>query len=133
VRLASEGTARLPGDLTDYLAVRMTFEEGTGDSPRDSYLLFIDPQIRQLRAVEYVATYAGALPPGRTAFPPNVLLYEEHTAVKGLVVPTRYEFFAKEGHKPIATVKVSEWSFSRPFDESRLVMPAGAVEDKSKK
>jgi hypothetical protein len=133
VRLASEGTARLPGDATDYFAVRMTFEEGTGDSPRDSYLLFIDPQSRRLRAVEYVATYAGILPPGQTAFPPNVLLYEEHATVNGLVVPTRYEFFVKEGHKPMATVKAREWSFSKPFDEGRLVMPPGAVEDKSKK
>ena len=118
VRLASEETARLPGDRTDYLAVRMTFDEGTGDSPRDSYLLFIDPQSRRLRAVEYVATYAGILPPGETAFPPNVVIYDEHATVNGLVVPTRYEFFVKEGHKPMATVKVRDWSFSRPFDEA---------------
>ena len=133
VRLASEGTAELPGDVTEYLAVRMTFDEGVGDSPKDSYLLFIDPQSRRLRAVEYVATYTGILPPGQTAFPPNVLLYEEHATVHGLVVPTRYEFFVKEGHKPMATVNVRDWSFSRRFDAGRLAMPPGGVVDTSKK
>jgi len=133
VRLASESTAKLPGDATQYLAVRMTFEEGIGDSPRDYYLLFIHPQTRRLRAAEYISTYAGVLPPGVKASPPNVLLYEEHATVNGLLVPTRYEFFVKEGHKPMATVKVREWSFSKTFDASRLTMPPGAVVDTSKK
>lgn len=132
VRLASEGTAELPGDVTEYLAVRMTFDEGVGDSPRDSFLLFIHPQTRQLRATEYVATYAGVMPPGLKALPPNRVLYEEHATVDGLIVPTRYEFFVKEGHKPLATVRVRDWSFSKPFDASRLTMPAGGVLDKSK-
>jgi hypothetical protein len=133
VRLAAEGTAKLPGDPTEYLAVRMTFDEGVGDSPRDYYLLFIDPKTRRLRATEYVSTYAAVLPPGMKSSPPNVILYEEHATVNGLVVPTRYEFFVKEGHKPLATVRVRDWSFSKPFDEARLKMPPGAVVDSSLK
>lgn len=115
----------------DYLAVRMTFHEGIGDSPRDYYLLFVHPQTHRLRATEYVSTYAGVMPPGLKAAPPNRVLYEEHVTVSGLLVPTRYEFFVKEGHKPLATVRVREWSFSKPFDASRLTMPPGGVVDTS--
>src|SRR5215471_6702200 len=89
VRLASEGTSKLPGDSTDYLTVRMTFDEGVGDSPRDYYVLFVDPQTRRLRAIEYIVTYAGVLPEGVNSSPPNLLFYEEHATVNGLVVPTR--------------------------------------------
>ena len=131
VRLASEGTAALPGDATEYRTVRMTFEEGVGDSPRDYYVLYVHPGTRRLRAIEYIVTYAGALPNGMVSSPPNLLLYEEHTTVDGLVVPTRYQIFQKEGHKPFATVAVRDWSFSRPFDAARLIRPAGGVVDTS--
>jgi hypothetical protein len=131
VRLASEGTAKLPGDATQYRTVRMTFDEGVGDSPRDYYVLYVHPATRRLRALEYIVTYAGALPEGMSSSPPNLLLYQEHATVDGLVVPTRYEIFQKEGHKPVATVAVRDWSFSRPFDAARLTRPPGGVVDTS--
>jgi hypothetical protein len=131
VRLASEGTAKLPRESTDYLTVRMTFDDGVGDSPRDSFLLFVNPETRRLRAVEYVSTHPAVLPKGASAMPPNLVLYEEHTTVNGLVVPTRYEFLRRDGHVPIASVRLHEWSFSKPFDASRLDMPAGGVVDRS--
>jgi hypothetical protein len=132
VRLASEGTANLPGDPTDYRAVRMTFDQGVGDSPRDYYVLFVHPETRRLRAIEYIVTYAGALPQGMRASPPNLLLYEEHATVNGLVVPTHYDIFRKEGHVPFASVRLRDWSFNKPFDASRLQMPAGGVVDQSR-
>jgi hypothetical protein len=132
VRLTSEGVAKLPGEDPDYLAVRMTFDSGVGDSPRDSFLLFVNPETRRLRAVEYVSTHPAVLPEGASAMPPNVVLYEEHATVNGLVVPTRYEFFRKDGHVPMASVRLRDWSFSRPFDPSRLEMPAGARVDPSR-
>lgn len=132
VRLSSEGTGKLPGDPADYLTVRMTFEEGVGDTPRDYYVLFVHPQTRRLRAVEYVSTHPAVLPKGASSMPPNLLLYEEHATVNGLVVPTRYEFFRKDGHVPLASVRLRDWSFSKPFDASLLQMPAGAVVDPSR-
>jgi hypothetical protein len=132
VRLASEGVAKLPGDSAEYLAVRMTFEEGVGDSPRDLFLLFVNPETRRLRAVEYVSTHPAVLPKGVSSFPPNLVLYEEHATVSGLVVPTRYEFFRRDGHVPLFTVRLRDWSFSKPFDASRLEMPAGGIVDESR-
>lgn len=132
VRLASEGAAKLPGDSVEYLTVRMTFEEGVGDSPRDSFLLFVNPETHRLRAVEYVSTHPAVLPKGVSSFPPNLVLYEEHATVNGLVVPTRYEFFRRDGHVPLFTARLRDWSFSKPFDASRLEMPAGGVVDESR-
>lgn len=131
VRLASEGTAKLPGDATEYPTVRMTFDEGVGDSPRDYFVLYVHPSTHRLRAIEYIVTYAGALPEGTNASPPNLLLYEEYTTVGGLVVPTRYEIFQKAGYKPFATARLRDWSFSKPFDATRLIMPTTGVVDTS--
>jgi hypothetical protein len=65
------------------------------------------------------------------ASPPNLLLYEEHATVNGLVVPTRYDMFRKEG-APFASVRLRDWSFSKAFDVTRLQMPTGGVVDESR-
>jgi hypothetical protein len=132
VRLEESGSAKLPGETVEYRTVRMSFGPEVGDTPGDYYLLFIHPETKRLRACEYIVTYASILPPGAKATPPNLLLYEEHATVEGLVVPVRAEIFRKEGHVPTATLRFRDWSFSKPFDASKLAMPPGAVVDQSK-
>ena len=48
----------------------------------------------------------------------------------GLVVPTHYSIYEKDG-TPYATCVIRDWSFRRPFDESRLEKPEEAVIDDS--
>jgi hypothetical protein len=131
VNLGKPGTAKLWNDPTEYITVKMTFKPGVGDTPDDYYVLYIDPKSHRLKACEYVATYASILPPGAKATPPHILVYEEFATVDGLVVPVRYSIFDKS-HKLIATCEIRNWSFKKPFDGTRMTIPAGALIDTSK-
>lgn len=130
VQLADEGRVSLGDDPTAYHAVRMTFASGVGDTPDDYYLLYIDPQTWRLHGCEYIVTYRAVLPEGVDATPPHDLLFEEFETVDGLVVPTRFTIYEKDG-SVYAACSIRDWSFREPFDESRLVMPEGAVIDES--
>ncbi len=117
-------------DPTEYITVRITFDPGVGDTPDDYYKIYVDPETYLMKATEYVVTYRALLPEGVESTPPHLLVFDEYDTVDGLVVPTHYTIYELDG-AVYATCPVSEWSFSRPFDESRMVMPAGAVLDES--
>lgn len=132
VVLHEPGRARieqLPGDDTEYRTVRMTFAPGTGDTPDDYYVLYIDPETHRLRATEYIVTYRSLLPEGQDSTPPHLLVYDEWTTVDGLVVPTHYTIY--EGDAIYGSNAIRDWSFEGSFDASRMEMPEGAVVDTS--
>lgn len=130
VNLSEVGRATIPGDPTEYRTVTMTFDPGTGDTPDDHYVLYVDPETDRLAATEYVVTYRALLPEGETSTPPHLLVYDEWTTADGLTVPTHYTIY--EGEAVYASNQIRDWSFSRPFDASRLEMPEGAVVDTSR-
>ena len=129
VILSEVGEGRIPEDPTAYRTVKMTFEPGTGDTPDDYYLLYIDPETHRLKATEYVVTYRAVLGEGEESTPPHLLVYDEWTEVEGLTVPTHYTIY--EGAAVYATNQIRDWSFTQPFDLSRMAMPEGAVVDTS--
>ena len=129
VKLGEPGSARLRGDDTEYTTIRMTFEEGVGDSSDDYYVLYIHPETHRLRACEYIVTYAAVLSEGADASPLHTLVYDAHATVDGLTVPTRYTVY--EGEEVYATCEIRDWSFSGSFDDSRMTMPQGAKLDTS--
>jgi len=129
VRLKYEGEHPVRGSEKAYHHVRMTFEPGTGDTPDDYYVLWIDPDSKRLHGCEYIVTYKPLLPEGTDATTPHDLIFEEFAEVDGLVVPTRFTIY--EGDAVYASCTIGDWSFDQPFDESALVMPEGAVIDRS--
>jgi hypothetical protein len=131
VKLSEPGKSKLWNDPTEYITVKMTFDAGVGDTPDDYYILFIDPKSKQLKACEYIATYSAILPPDTKASPAHVVVYESFETVDGLVVPTRYSIFDKN-HKLVASCKIRNWSFKKPFDVKRMTMTPEAVADTSK-
>ncbi len=130
VNLDAPGTGRLWDDPAEYITVKMTFEPGVGDTPDDYYILYIDPNSYRLRAAELTVTYADALPPDVDALT-EIIVYEEFATVDGLTVPTKCSVYGKDGSPLASFPNVRDWSFSRPFDESRMVMPSNAVLDTS--
>ena len=130
VTLTDEGSGTLPGGETEYRKVRMTFGDGVGDSPGDHYILFIDPDNHQLRGTVYSVTYRGIGPADPTTAPENHLVFDEWTSADGLIVPAKFTIYATDG-SVFATVQFDEWSFTKPFDPSKLSMPEGAVVDGS--
>lgn len=121
---------RLWDDPTKYVSIRMTFGSGVGDTPDDYYVLYIDPATYRLKACEYIVTYSSLLPEGVTATPPHILVYEDYSRVENLLVPTRFTIYELD-QTVYASCEISDWSFSQPFDESRMEMPAGATVDES--
>lgn len=130
VQLGEPGRGRLWDDPTDYITIKITYGAGVGDTPRDYYTLYIHPETHRLAACEYIVTYKALLPEGVEAAPPHILVYDEFTEVHGLSVPTRYTIYDKD-HSVYASCDVRDWSFTRPFDASRMIVPAGAVVDDS--
>ncbi len=130
VNLSEPGTGRLWDDPTEYITVRMTFQQGVGDTPDDYYLLDIDPRIHRIRAAELTVTYAAVLPPDVDVMT-EVIVYEEFATVDGLTVPTKASIYGKDGSPLASFPEVRDWSFSQPFDESRMIIPPNAVLDTS--
>ncbi|MEZ5065813.1 MAG: hypothetical protein R3B81_13855 [bacterium] len=130
VVLAEPREERLFDAPTPSLVVRMTYEPGVGDTPRDWYDLFLDPATFRLQACRYVVTYGALLPPGVESTPPHVLVYEDWTIEDGLMVPTRFVIREEDGAE-YARCEISGWSFREPFEASRLAAPPGAVVDRS--
>ena len=129
VNLSEPGTGKLWDDPTEYITVKMTFEPGVGDTPDDYYILYIDPDSYRLRAAELRVTYADILPPEVDAIE-EIAVYDKFATVEGLVVPLKCSIYGKD-RSPLASLEWRNWSFDRPFDESRMVMAAGAVVDTS--
>ncbi len=130
VNLSEPGTGMLWDDPTEYITVKMTFGPGVGDTPEDYYILHIDPDSYRLRAAELTVTYAAVLPPGVDVMT-EIIVYEEFATVDGLTVPMKSSIYGKDGSSLASFPELRDWSFSKPFDESRMVMPPDAVLDTS--
>ncbi len=117
-----------PLDDRIYHRVLVGYESGIGDSPGDTYTLFIDPETARLFAIVYTVTYGRPVTPGET--PRQTLFYyEEFVTVDGLTIPKRFRGFSFVDGAP-TEFRNEAWadsiSFQRSFDASRLATPAGA-------
>jgi hypothetical protein len=121
----------VPDDLKKHLKIKMTFGEDVGDTPKDYYVLFINPETYLLDAATYNMTYASMLPPNADSLPTSLLRFKEYEKAEGLMVLKAYEVYFKDNGQHIINGKVSDWSFSKPFDKSRLMIPEGAEMDNS--
>jgi hypothetical protein len=117
----------------EYDAVRITFASGTGDSPDDYYVAYIDPANSHLRLVYYVVTYA-AIRKGRpiSELKPHAIVFEEWQTVDGLLVPKVAPFYNwTEGDiegEPLGRLEYTNVHFTaQPPDESKFKKPADAV------
>ena len=131
VILGKPGKATIPNDTKEYITIPMSFESEAGDTPKDTYLLYIDPDTHRLKATEYGMTFKSMLPEGVESAPLSVFVWEETTEVSGLLALTRYNVYYKDGGALVTTGEVSNWSFDKPFDESRMKMPADGTPDAS--
>jgi hypothetical protein len=131
VKLATAGEDSLWDDPAKYKIVKMSFMPGTGDTPGDTYRLYIDPESKRLKACAYTVTYRALLPDSVDSMPEHILVYEDFATVEGLVVPTRYTIYSTD-RTPLAICEIRDWSFDRPFNEKRMTMPDSAIVDESK-
>ncbi len=123
-------TDELPNDTLDgtvHQMVRITYDDGVGDSYGDRYTLYVHAETGRLSAIRYSATF-GRGRPTPDQMTETLMYYLDYITVDGLTVPTRFESYAySNGQKGElrGTASASDISFRAPFDESRLVMPEG--------
>ncbi len=77
-----------------YQVVRATFEDGTGDSPKDEFRLLIDPQTKQPAYLLYTVTYFDQ--EANENF--SAIHYEEMQEVGGLQVPKIMTWYKYENN-----------------------------------
>lgn len=131
VILGEPGKSKIPNDSKVYLTIPMSFASGSGDTPRDTYVLYIDPDTYQLKASEYGMTYKSMMPEGVEETPRSVFVWDATAQVDGFLVLTQYNVYWKQDGSTAVVGEVSNWSFQRPFDDSRMNMPSDGSVDES--
>lgn len=131
VKLSEADMENNPEDLKQHLKVKMTFGENVGDTPKDYYVLYINPKTHLLDAATYNMTYASMLPPDAESLPASLLRFKSYQSTAGLKMVNEYEVYFKDNGQHIINGKVKDWSLSNAFDLARLEMPEGAIPDKS--
>ncbi len=116
-------------DSVEYHIMRATFDDGVGDAPGDHYTLYIHPETYEVDALRYRSTYGRGRPATNEGMSETLLYYRDYVAIDGLLVPSRFEAYGfSEGQKgdKVYEAASSEHSYTKPFDESSLLMPEGA-------
>ena len=118
-------------DGTTYNLVKVTYEQGTGDADGDYYVLYLNPQTKQLDALRYIVSYPGYFPDGGH-LPEKLMRITGKTRIDGITVPTGFATAWWNEGEPgeINTlVTVSDYEFRPETDlEGAFAMPAGAKE-----
>lgn len=116
-------------DSVDYKALKITYNEGVGDSDEDVYIAHFDPDTHQLKLLLYTVTYFGE--DGSPRY--NALKYDQWQDVDGLLLPKQYIGYVYEngslGKKRYsATFNNVSLSIESPSD-STFQMPDNAEID----
>lgn len=133
-RIASDGQAALAGEDGMYDVLRVTYDAPTPSLPGTYYRLFIDPESRLLRAVEFDIAHPGMVANPNQPLGPNLHVFGEYRQVGELIFPTFYETIGQGSAKGGAqTAYHFAWDIDlgASFDHGRLKQPENAVVDTS--
>jgi len=123
----------LPDDTLDgerREMVEVTFEPDKGDSPGDTYTLYLEPDSGRVDAIRYSVSYGRDVEPGAD-LPESFLDYQDFVTVDGLTVPTTFygPTYSEEdgiGDELYNEAFADSISYRRSFDESKLEPPENA-------
>lgn len=117
----------------EYATIKVTFKSGTGDSPDDYYVAYVDPASGRLKIVQYVVTFP-SLRKGKSLeqLEAHAIVFEEWQETDGLLVPKTARFHGwNDGNlhgEPAGKLRFSAIRFSvQAPDDSKFVKPADAV------
>ncbi len=117
----------------EYDAVRITFGKGTGDTPDDYYVAYLDPKTSQLKLAYYVVTFP-TMRKGRPVeeLEPHAIVFEEWQPADGLQVPKVAPFYKWTGTdiegEPLGTLEYSNVHFLKEApDAAKFAKPSDAV------
>ena len=120
--LPDEELDGIPHDM-----VAVSYGDGIGDSPGDTYTLYVNKTTNMVDAIRYTVTFGRT---ERSANPRETLMYYlDYETIDDLTVPTRFEGYSfSDGVKGAqrSSAWVSDISFRQPFDAIRLERPDDA-------
>ncbi len=131
VKQESLGKKKFRGQ--EYDVTRFTYAEGTGDTPDDYYVAYVDAKTARLKLVYYVVSYP-TMRKGRPVaeLEPHAIVFEEWQTVDGLLVPKTAPFYNWTGSdiegEPLGRLEFSGVRFlTEAPDPSKFQKPADAV------
>ncbi len=126
-----ESLGRVTVGHEEFEAVRISFQEGIGGSPDDSYIAHFDPTTHRLRFLLYTVTFFSGEPSENL----NARVYDEWQQLGGLTVPAKATSYAWDAEKETfgtargeAVYSNVQFSADAPAD-SMFAMPEGAELD----
>ena len=108
------------GDVS-YPGTKISFGDGVGDAPDDNYIVYSDPETNQMTWLAYTVTYGKGEASERYSY----IKYPEWTAVNGVQLPTKLEWYA------VADGVVGDKRFERVFINTSIseeVIPTTAFD-----
>lgn len=111
---------------TTYNGVKVSYGDGVGDSPKDNYIVYSNPETNKMEWLMYTATFGGGDASDRYA----LIKYDEWQTLNGVTIPKALKWYQyKDG-------KVGEERFGRTFENvavseempamEKFTMPEGA-------
>ena len=108
-----------------YEAIRISYNDGVGNSSKDEYILYYHPETHQMTWLAYTVTYLDDQPNENWRF----IKYSEWQEVSGLQLPKTLTRYTVQGGKPVQArnyitfenVSISEIGISKEF----FKMPEG--------
>lgn len=79
---------------TEYHSVKVTYESGTGDTPEDYYILYLDTESFRVKMMSYIVSFP-AFRQGKQVeeLEPHVIYYRDFQEVEGLLMPQSVAFY----------------------------------------
>ncbi|TRX48471.1 hypothetical protein FNH22_28975 [Fulvivirga sp. M361] len=82
-------------DGTDYPGIKISYNEGVGDSPKDNYILYYDAGTFQMQFLQYTVTYRSQ----EINDDYRLIKYSDWANVSGLLLPTKLNWYTYEDGK----------------------------------
>ena len=123
-------------DGKQYKAVKFTYDEGVGDTPKDDYVAYFNNQTGQMEIVTYTVTYPPLIK-GKSVeeLERRAVIYEEWQEIDGLIVPKTLKFHHWTDEKPGAEkgyMQFENVTFTKEIpDPTIFAKPEGAAVDNS--
>ena len=100
-------TEALVIDSIEYPGIKVSYNDGVGDSPKDNYILYYNPENYQMAFLKYTVTYRSQ----ETSENYNLIKYGDWSEVGGLVLPTKLTWYKLDDDGKLGEVR-NEAEFS---------------------
>ncbi len=102
-----------------YNGVKVSYSDGVGDSPKDNYIIYSDPETNQMQWLMYTATFGG----GEASDRYSLIRYDNWQTVNGVTIPKSIKWYQyKDGEG-------GDMRFERTFDEVAISEEVPAMEN----